>query len=201
VIAQFIVQPSINVGALIVVTGLIILGVILILTRSSIKLIDEFPVGYYPKLMTNRVVYGYVVTGTMLLLFGVVILCLTFSTPSPSKVTIYEGSIAVTSGYFFSNYDSTADTNKMVWSDEIVTAFVSEMGSGDFKLYKKHGLDYGNTYVGLFALGNGATAYVTTTNSTCLIIQINYGDYLIVGNQDTQALANIFAQNVHPLTP
>ncbi|MCL2287903.1 MAG: hypothetical protein FWC33_01800 [Candidatus Bathyarchaeota archaeon] len=54
--------------------------------------------------------------------------------------------------------------------------------------------------MGLFTLGNGATAYVATTNSTCLIIQVTYGDYLIVGGQDTQALANSFSQNIYPVT-
>jgi len=69
-----------------------------------------------------------------------------------------------------------------------------------FNFVRKHGLDYGNTHVGLFTLGNGATAYVATTNSTCLIIQVTYGDYLIVGGQDTQALANSFSQNIYPVT-
>jgi hypothetical protein len=200
VIDQFVVQPSVNVGALIASVALILIGVTLLLSSPSIRLIDEFPVGWYPKRWTNRYIYGFVVAGTMLILFGSVILCLNCNVPSPSMVTIYEGSIAGDSGYFFSNYGSTVGTNKIVWSDEIVAAFVGEVGQGDFKLHKEQGLDYGNTHVGLFTLGNGAKAYVTTTNATCLIIQINYGDYLIVGNQDTQAIANSFAQNVHPLT-
>jgi len=99
----------------------------------------------------------------MLIVFGGVIFCLNYCMSSLLMVIVYEGSIAGTSGYFFSNYGSIIGTDKRVWSDEIVTAFVGEVGSGDFKLCKKHGLDYGNTHVGLFTLGNGATAYVPTT--------------------------------------
>jgi hypothetical protein len=51
----------------------------------------------------------------------------------------------------------------------------------------------------MYTLGNGATAYVASTNTTSLVVELKNGEYLIVGTSDTQALANSFAQNVHPL--
>jgi hypothetical protein len=91
--------------------------------------------------------------------------------------------------------------NKNVTSDEIATAFVGQVGSGDFKLHKNYGANFGDTNVGVYTLGNGASAYVATTSSTCLVIELKTGEYLIVGNQDTQTIANSFSQNVHQLTP
>jgi hypothetical protein len=91
------------------------------------------------------------------------------------------------------------DGDKRITSSEITTAFVGHIGSGNFTLNKQHGTSYGDTNVGVFTLGNGATAYVASTNSTDLIIQLKNGEYLIVGTQNTNAFASIFSQNVYPL--
>ena len=88
---------------------------------------------------------------------------------------------------------------KHVTQSEITTAFVGQIGSGNFTLNKQHGTSNGDTNVGIFTLGNGATAYVASTNSTALIIQLKNGGYLIVGTTNTNAFATIFSQNVHPL--
>ena len=90
---------------------------------------------------------------------------------------------------------------KNVTSSEIVAAFVGQIGSGDFTLNKQSGANNGNTNVGIFTLGNGATAYVASTNSTDLIIQLKNGQYVILGTSNTDALAASFSQNVYPLKP
>ena len=61
---------------------------------------------------------------------------------------------------------------------------------------KQYGLNYGNTNIGVYKLGNGATAYIASTNSTSLIIQLKTGEYVIVGNSNTDALARSFSENV-----
>ena len=91
------------------------------------------------------------------------------------------------------------DGDKHVTSSEISTAFVGEIGAGNFTLDKQHGTSYGDTNVGVFTLGNGATAYVASTNSTDLIIQLKNGEYLTVGTQNKDAFASIFSQNVYSL--
>jgi hypothetical protein len=124
---------------------------------------------------------------------------------SSSVVTIGSGYINVESVQF-THTNVIGDlfsisSNKNVTSDEIATVFVGQVGSGDFKLHKNYGTNFGDTNVGLYTLGNGASAHVATTNSTCLVIELKTGEYLIVGNQDTQTIANSFSQNVHQLTP
>ena len=64
---------------------------------------------------------------------------------------------------------------------------------------KQYGLNSGNTNIGVFKLGNGATAYIASTNSTSLIIQLKTGEYVIVGNSNTDALARSFSENVYEL--
>jgi hypothetical protein len=151
------------------------------------------------------------VTGTkyVLVIFGVLLIFISgflyaglYSTQQPSVVTIGDGYINVESTTFVrSNMGiMSISANKKADASEIVDAFVAQVGSGDFKLHKEYGVNYGNTNVGLYTLGNGELAYVATTNSTCLIIELNSGEYIIVGNQDTQTLAHSFSQNVYKLT-
>jgi hypothetical protein len=87
-----------------------------------------------------------------------------------------------------------------VTSNQIDSAFVGQVGSGEFTLDKQQGANAGDTNIGLYKLGNGAKAYIASINSTDLIIKLNSGEYLIVGTSNTDALAASFAQNVHPLT-
>jgi hypothetical protein len=90
--------------------------------------------------------------------------------------------------------------NMNVTSNQIDSAFVGQVGSGEFTLDKQQGANAGDTNIGLYKLGNGAKAYIASINSTDLIIKLNSGEYLIVGTSNTDALAASFAQNVHPLT-
>jgi hypothetical protein len=142
--------------------------------------------------------YTLAIIGIMLIVCGGFAFVTTYGSSSPSVVTVGDGYINVECpdfGYFGAN------GNKNVTSNEITVAFVGKVGSGDFAVHKQHGLELGDTNIGIFTLGNGATAYIASTNSTNLIIELKNGEYLIVGTSDTQALADSFAQNVHPLTP
>jgi len=88
---------------------------------------------------------------------------------------------------------------KNVTSSEIATAYVGQIGSGVFTLNKQYGNNLGDTKIGVFTLGNGATAYVASTSSTDLIIQLKSGQYVILGTSNTNALATSFSQNVYQL--
>lgn len=120
---------------------------------------------------------------------------------APSTVTVGSGYINVQFSGFSPNLPGIpfVSGNKNVTSSEISTAFVGQIGSGDFTLDKQYGANAGNINIGLYKLGNGATAYVASTNSTDLIIQLNNGQYVILGTSNTDALATSFSQNVYPL--
>jgi len=136
----------------------------------------------------------------VLLIAGGLVVCALTSVTSPSVVTVGDGYINVESTSFnLVGGLLGISSSKYVASEEIAAAFVGQVGQGDFTLHRQLGLDSGDTNVGIFALGNGATAYLATTNATCLIIELKNGEYLIIGTSDTQALANSFSQNVHPL--
>jgi hypothetical protein len=101
------------------------------------------------------------------------------------------GYVSVTS----SGFSGTGNLN--FTASEITSAYVGQIGSGNLTLSKQHGTNYGDFNVGVFTLGNGATAYVVSNNSTDLIIQLNTGDYLILGTSNTNALAQKFSQSVY----
>jgi hypothetical protein len=198
-IDQFNVQTSMPDGLYIIVIAFLVVGAILLasyaLLWDRLKHRPTFGgkiVGVGIGLNSK---YGLAILGITLIvmggfLYGVGVV----DVASPSIVTIGDGYINVESTNFISH------RSKNVTSEEIVLAFVDQIGSGDFKLHKQSGTNFGDTNVGIYTLGNGATAHIATTNSTCLIIQLKNGEYLIVGMQDTQALATSFSQNVHALT-
>ncbi|MDR2707729.1 MAG: hypothetical protein LBB87_03150 [Nitrososphaerota archaeon] len=146
--------------------------------------------------------YVLAIFGVLLIFIGGLFYAASHSAQS-SVVTIGEGYINVESAQFVrSNMGIASNSgNKNVTYEEIATAFVGQVGSGDFKLHKNYGTNFGDTNVGIYTLGNGAKAHMATTNSTCLIIQLKNGEYLIVGNEDTQAIATSFSQNVYKLSP
>ena len=110
-----------------------------------------------------------------------------------STITIGSGYVSVSMPLF------STPGNIKVTSNEIVSAYVAQIGSGDLSLFKIAGTNIGNINIGTYTLGNGKTAYVVSTNSTDLIIQLNSGKYVILGTQNTEALAASFSQNVYPL--
>jgi len=197
-VVNIIIMVMIVLGVVILVTGLV-LSELLKEKRQPYKKIVDVSVGVSIK-------FACAILGIVLIVLGGLMYYGISSTiASPSVVTIDSGYINVESKSFI-HTNVIGDLlsisgNKTVTSDEIATAFVGQVGSGDFKLHKNYGTNFGDTNVGLYTLGNGASAYVATTNSTCLIIELKTGEYLIVGNQDTQTIANSFSQNVHQLTP
>jgi len=123
-------------------------------------------------------------------------------TSSPSVVTIGSGYINVECPDFVPLGTLIHNSGNInVTSQEVASAFVGQIGSDDFTLHKQQGTEFGDTNIGIFTLKNGAKAYVATTNSTSLIIELTNGEYIIVGTTDTQALTECFSQNVHQLTP
>jgi hypothetical protein len=145
--------------------------------------------------------YGLALLGITLMVGGSLFYSAVYTNTATSVVTIGSGYINVESKFTFIGALLSINSNKIVASDEIAVAFVGQIGSGDFKLSKQYGTNFDEVNVGVFTLGNDARAYVATTNSTSLMIELKNGEYLIVGNQNTQTLANSFSQNVHQLTP
>ncbi len=86
-----------------------------------------------------------------------------------------------------------------ITSSQITSAYLGLIGSGNLTLSKQQGTNYDHFNVGIFTLGDGKTAYVVSNNSTDLIIQLNCGEYVILGTSDTNALATSFSQNVYSL--
>ncbi|MCL2643484.1 MAG: hypothetical protein FWD52_08270 [Candidatus Bathyarchaeota archaeon] len=205
IIDQFVVQPSISfVGAMIAGVILLVVGVTLVLVAVSNRLtrlahiasrINSFFSVY--KDTGNK--YAWIILGMVLIISGGLIVCATASMSSSSVVTIGDGYINIESKAFTVSGLFGISDNKKVASEEIAIAFVGQVGSGAFTLHRQFGLDSGVTNIGVFTLGNGATAYIASTNSTNLIVELKTGEYLIVGTTDIQALADSFAQNVYPL--
>jgi hypothetical protein len=183
--------------------ALIVIGVILLVAYLSLyNRFKDLPV-FGGKIVGVGIgvnsKYGLAILGISLILLGGFVYG-TISAPSLSVVTIGDGYINVKSNSFAPTLGMFgASDNKNVTSEEIATAFVGQVGSGDFKLHKQYGTNFGDTNIGVYTLGNGAKAYMATTNSTNLIIELKNDEYLIIGTPDTQTLANSFAQNVHPL--
>lgn len=203
-IEHFTVQSLTPSAMYISVVGLIVIGAILLV--SNVLLWDRFK--DRPTFGGKMIVYGIGVNSKYgLALLGIsLIACGGFAfglisvSSSPSIVTIGDGYMNVECNSFnIVGAIFDIKNNKTVSSEEIVTAFVGQVGLGDFKLHKQYGSNYGDTNIGMFTLGNGATAYVVTTNSTSLIIELKSGEYLIVGTSDTQTLANSFSQKIYPL--
>jgi hypothetical protein len=84
-------------------------------------------------------------------------------------------------------------------ANSVASAYVGPIGSGNLTLSKQHGTNYDDFNVGIFTLGNGMIAYVVSNNSTDRIIQLNTGEYVILGTSNTNALALSFSQSVYPL--
>jgi hypothetical protein len=179
-VEQFTVQPPLGLGLLPLI-GLVVTGVVLIVLA--------FATGRRAKTIRGTfvllIITGFAVIGLGIWLF--------FSGSGSSTITIGSGYVSVTS----SGFSGTGNLN--FTASEITSAYVGQIGSGNLTLSKQHGTNYGDFNVGVFTLGNGATAYVVSNNSTDLIIQLNTGDYLILGTSNTNALAQKFSQSVYPV--
>ena len=179
-VEQFTVHPLssiLTIGPIIlVVTGIVVLLLAILFGRRSKKVRTIF-------LVTT--IIGIATIG-----FGVWTL---FDSTTPSTITVGSGYVSIQS----SSFGGAGNLN--VTSNQIVSAYVGQIGAGNFSLTKQHGTNYDDVNIGVYTLGNGKTASVVSENSTDLIIQLNNGNYVILGTSNTNALASSFSQNVYPL--
>jgi hypothetical protein len=180
-VEQFTVQPPSILGLialiLLVVTGVALL-LLALLTGRRAKTI-------------RRTFVALIILGLAIIGLGV---WMYYETNMPSTITVGSGYVNIQSPGFF----GAGERN--VTSDQIASAYIGQLGSGNFTLSKQHGTNYDDFNIGQFTLGNGQTAYVVSSNSTDLIIQMNSGEYVILGTSNTDALATYFSQSVHVLT-
>lgn len=187
---QFTIQAPYSVFITILVIILIAFGAVLILSSLSSRIVKALS----SMSLSGGNKYVYLTCGIVLIVLAG---GLSYYWYAPSTVT-------VGSGYINTQFSSLSPIpfiggEKNATSSEIAAAYVGQIGSGALKLNKQYGSDLGDTNIGVFTLGNGATAYVASTNSTDLIIQLTNGQYIILGTSNTDALATSFSQNVYPL--
>ncbi len=192
-VEQFTVQAPYSLVVTAIVVGFIAVGAIFIVL-SMLNRVKSL--GF--TMLNNR--YTIIIGGVVLIAIALGVFFVYYM---PSTVTVGTGYMDVQFAGFSPNAPNIPfiSGNMNVTSNEIVSAFVGQVGSGDFTLDKQGGLNLGATNVGVFTLGNGATAYVASNNSTDLIIQLKNGQYLIIGTSNTEALATSFSQNVYSLKP
>ena len=179
-VEQFTIQPSSSLG-LIALAALVGTGVALLVLA----------------IVTGRRAKTIRTTFLALVIIGILIIAggiwLFFAINTPSTITVGSGYLSIQSPGF------GGAGNMNITSSQIVSAYIGQIGSGNLTLSKQHGTNYDHFNVGIFTLGNGNTAYVVSNNSTDLIIQLNSGEYVILGISDTNALATSFSQSVYPL--
>jgi hypothetical protein len=176
----FTVQPPADIG---------ILPLVILVITGVIILVLSFATGRRAKMVRQTFVI-MVIMGIALIGLGV---WLYYSTQVNSTITLGSGYMSIQS----SSFGGTGDMN--ITTGEITDAYIAHIGSGNLTLSKQHGSNLGNYNVGVFTIGNGATAYVVSNNSTDLIIHLNTGNYLILGTSNTNALALGFSQLVYPI--
>jgi hypothetical protein len=177
-IEQFNVAPA-SIFGLIGLIVLAVTGVILIVLAAT--------TGRRAKAFGRAVVL--VVVGIAIIVGGVVLF---FEINQPSTITVGSGYVYVQSPGF------GGAGNMNVTADEVASAYVGQIGSGNLSLAKQRGTNYDHVNVGIFTLGNGKTAYVVSSNSTDLIIELNSGEYVILGTSNTHVLAQDFERSVFP---
>lgn len=112
-----------------------------------------------------------------------------YKVENPSEITIGNGFIQI----------SSSETGTMNFtSGQISSAYVAHIGSGNLSLSRIHGLYNSVDRVGVFSMGNGATAYVVSDVPNDLIVELTSGNYLIVGNSNLSAMVSLFNQEVYP---
>ncbi len=179
-VEQFTVQPSSSLG-LIALVALVGTGVALLILA----------------IVTGRRAKTIRSTFVALMIIGLLIIAggiwLFFATNTPSTITVGSGYVNIQSPSF------GGAGNMEITSIQIVSAYVGQIGSGNLTLSKQRGTNYDHFNIGIFTLGNGRTAFVVSSNSTDLIIQLDNGEYVILGTSDTAALIASFSQSVYQL--
>jgi hypothetical protein len=197
-VEQFLIQPTDSVLVNAAMILIVVLGVVLIVIGLSSKLLDVINRNRYANAVRHVSIGFHSSNKYVLIVSGIVLLVVSVAAFS----TIYEPStITVGSGYVDVKFTTLSlipfvGGEKNITANEISTAYVSQIGLGALSLDKQYGTNYGNTNIGVYKLGNGATAYIASTNSTDLIIQLKNGEYVIVGTSNTAALARSFSENV-----
>ncbi len=189
-IEQFTVQPT-SIVLMIVTVGVLALGTLLFAAGFSRRL-RETIANYSLKAHPSENRFIYLIVGALVIGIGITIFA---ATCIPSTITVGSGYVSFQSMDFFG-----AGSMKIA-SGQIANAYIGQLGQGDLKISRTFGTSDGNINLGLFTLANGKTAHVITNNQTSLIIELNTGDYVILGTSDTEALAASFSQNVCSLKP
>jgi len=179
-VVQFTVQSSSSLGIIALVALVVTGAVVLLLALTTGKRAKTIR-GTFVALM----IIGIVVIGLGVWLF--------FASNTPSTITTGSGYVSIQSPSF------SGAGNMNITANKIASAYLGQIGSDNLTLSKQHGTNYDHFNVGIFTLGNGDTAYVVSNNSTDLIIQLNSGEYVILGTSNTDALATNFSQSVYPL--
>ena len=105
---------------------------------------------------------------------------------SPSTITINQGQITVSGSPF---------GTKMYNSSNVEKAYVAEIGKGNLTISRTAGTSLGGYHEGDFTL-NGASAYVISTNSTNLIVELTGGSYLVLSTPNFDSLVSAFSASV-----
>ena len=179
-VEQFTVQPSSSIGIIALII-LVVIGVALLILALT--------TGRRAKTI-RRTFIALLAIGIAVIGLGV---GLFYATSAPSTITVGSGYVSIQSPSF------NGAGNLNITSNQILSAYVGQIGSGNLTLAKQHGTNYDHFNVGVFTLRDGSTAYVVSSNSTDLIIHLNTGKYVILGTSNTAALATIFSKTVYLL--
>jgi hypothetical protein len=160
----------------------VIIGIIVIFLGVFAKKKNENTKGI------KNTVYITIGVGAVIVIVGVVLFLLLIE---PYTVKIGNGYISVVG--------SSIDGGSInVTSNEIESAYLGNIATGNLTLsLRTDGTSIGNINAGSFLLSNNAKAYVASENGTDVIIKLKDGSYLIVGNNNTDALAAIISKYVY----
>ena len=160
-VEQFTVQSSSNIDIILIIAVVAVVAFIAIYRRRG----------------QGKTARGIAISVIPIVAIIAVAFLLTSSFGGASTITVGSGYVSVETPFL------SGTGNIKITSSEIVSAYVAQIGSGDLSLYKVSGTNIGNTNIGTYTLGNGKTAYVVSTNSTDLIIQLTTANMLYSGHK------------------
>jgi hypothetical protein len=180
-VTNFVIQPPMDL-ALIPLLILVATGVFVIMLA--------YFTGKHAKSIRQTFV-ALIIIGIGVISFGIW-LYLTISTSS---------TINIESGYInIESPDFVGTGNLNFTTEDIKSAYVTQIGTGNITItLRQHGTSFGNYNLGVFTLGNGATAYIISNNQTVIVVQLNSGKYLILGATNIDQLIQSFSELVYPL--
>ena len=110
---------------------------------------------------------------------------------SPSTITINQGQMSVSGSPF---------GTKSYTSSSIEKAYIAEIGKGNLTISRTAGTSLGSYHEGDYSL-NGASAYVISTNSTNLVVELTGGSYLVLSPPNFDSFISVFSANIAPVNP